>query len=467
MKKPISLLLAAVLVLCLCACAGSEEKHAGLQVGYGRKNITPEESVPLNGYGNNAQRKSENILDLLYVTCIAFREGEETVLLITQDLLNTEPNLVPKAFELISEKTGVDKDRIMLCSTHTHSAPDVTLTNLPEIANYMDLYWKALVAAAEQSIADLQPARLYGASTELTDMAFVRHYLMNDGTYFGSNFGSTESGFKEHATEKDANLRIVKADRDGDNKDIMIMNWQAHPCYTGGVTETNVSADYIGVVRSKVEADTGMLFAFFQGAAGNQTTNSKMPEFAHNLDCKQYGEKLAQSAIDLLPNMTEITGEGIVSIRYDMDAAVNHDDSELIVEALEVSALYKEGKSRDICNARAIELGLSSQYHANAIVARQNRPERADLRLDAVRIGDMAFIAVPYEMFSNHSLYIRENSPFEMTMISTSSNADAVYIPTIEAYEYGCYESYVSYYAKGTGEAAADKLIEMLKDLKG
>lgn len=468
MKKLISLLLVAVLVMCLGACGAAEQKESvGLQVGYGRQNITPSESVPLNGYGNNEQRKSENILDLLYVTCIAFREGEETVLLITHDLLNTEPNMVPQAFDLISQITGVDKDRIMLCSTHTHSAPDVTLTKMPEIANYMDMYWKALVSAAEESIADLQPAKLYGAAAELTDMTFVRHYLMNDGTYYGSNFGSTQSGFKEYATEKDANLRIVKADREGDNKDIMIMNWQAHPCFTGGVEETNVSADYIGVVRSKVEADTGMHFAFFQGAAGNQITDSRMKEFANNLDCTQYGEKLAQSAIDLLPNMTEITGEGIASVRYDMDAAVNHDDSELITQAMEVNALYTEGKSRDICNARAQELGLTSQYHANAIVARQYRPERDMLRLDAVRIGGMAFVAVPYEMFSNHSLYIKENSPFEMTIISTSSNDDAVYIPTIEAYEYGCYESYVSYYAKGTGEAAADKLIEMLKELKG
>ena len=141
-------------------------------------------------------------------------------------------------------------------------------------------------------------------------------------------------------------------------------------------------------------------------------------------------------------------------------------DAEYISEALQVNALYKAGESRDVCNAKARELGLTSQYHANAIVARTSRPDRDILRLDAVRIGGMAFVTTQYEMFSDHARYIKENSPFEMTMISTSSNGDAIYIPTAEAYDYGCYESYVSYFAKGTGESAADQLIEMLNQLK-
>ena len=249
-------------------------------------------------------------------------------------------------------------------------------------------------------------------------------------------------------------------------KDILIMNWGAHLTMTGGVAKYDLSADYIGATRKMIERDADMHFAFFQRAGGNQVPDSWIASEKHNLNYTQYGERLAQVAMVHLPNMMKIEGAGIDSIRIDLDCAVNHDGAELIREAQQVNALYTAGESRDVCNAKARELGLTSQYHARAIVARQTRPGRNKLRLDAVRIGGMAFVAVPYEMFSDHAVYIKEHSPFENTVIATCANGDVVYIPTAEAYDYGCYESYVSYFAKGTGEQAADQLIEMLNSLK-
>ena len=470
MKKLLTILLSLAMILSLCACGGGTEEtveeEAGLLVGYARETITPNEPVPLNGYGNNQQRLHSNVLDNIYVTCIAFQDGEDTVLWIAQDLLNTEPATYD-VFDRVAAATGVDRNRVMVCSSHTHSGPDTNMPSHPAITNYLtSVYYPAVVKAAQRALKDLQPAELYGGATTLEGMNFVRHYIMNDGTYSGPNFGSSASGYKEHATKNDGEMRIVKIDRAGEAKDILIMNWGAHPTMTGGVTTYDLSADYVGAVRNKIEQDTGMYFAFFQGAGGNQVPNSWIASEKHNLGYIDYGQKLAQTAIDLLPSVTKIEGQGIETIKFDMEATVNKDDVDRIADALPVNALYKSGASRDVCNAKALEMGLTSQYHANAIVARQSRKDVDILRLDAVRIGGMAFITAQYEMFSDHSRYIKENSPFAMTMIATSSNGDAVYIPTAEAYDYGCYESYVSYFGKGTGETAAEKYVEMLKTLK-
>lgn len=471
MKRIITFLLALTLAVGLLACGKTEEPEkteetSGLQVGYAKELITPNEPVPLNGYGNNQNRMHNNTLDHLYVTCVAFKDGDETLLWIAQDLLNTEPATYD-VFDRVALSTGVDRNRVMVCSSHTHSGPDTNMPSHPAISSYLStVYYPAVIKAAQNALKDLQPAQLYGASTTLEGMNFVRHYIMNDGTYSGPNFGSSASGYKSHATENDGEMRLVKIEREGDNKDILIMNWGAHPTMTGGVDKYDLSADYVGAIRNKIERDAGMHFAFFQAAGGNQVVDSWITEEKHNMDYVTYGEKLAQIAMDLMPAMTKIEGEGIETIKVDMEAEVNHDDVEYIAEALQVNALHKAGQSRDVCNAKARELGLSSVYHANAIVARTSRKDVDILHLDAVRIGGMAFITSQYEMFSDHSHYIKDKSPFEMMMISTSSNGDAVYIPTIKAYEYGCYESYVSYFARGTGEAAADKYIEMLNTLK-
>lgn len=69
-------------------------------------------------------------------------------------------------------------------------------------------------------------------------------------------------------------------------------------------------------------------------------------------------------------------------------------------------------------------------------------------------------------MFGDTGIGIKENSPFPVTFICTTTNESYSYIPTLEAYEYGCYESYSSYFAKGTAEAVAGKYQQMLKGLQ-
>ena len=60
-----------------------------MKVGYARTDITPQEAVPLAGYGNTSDRLSEVILDPLYATCIAFEnEAGEKALVYTVDLIN-------------------------------------------------------------------------------------------------------------------------------------------------------------------------------------------------------------------------------------------------------------------------------------------------------------------------------------------------------------------------------------------
>ena len=48
---------------------------SGFCAGYGRADITPRFSVPLQGYGKVERRMSERILDKLYATCVAFSDG--------------------------------------------------------------------------------------------------------------------------------------------------------------------------------------------------------------------------------------------------------------------------------------------------------------------------------------------------------------------------------------------------------
>ena len=94
-----------------------------LQVGFGRVCITPDFPVCLAG-GGHSKRIFTNVLEDIYVTCVALTdETGSTALVLSQDLVSSgDPYMTPTR-QSVSEATGVPFDHIFLSSTHTHSAP--------------------------------------------------------------------------------------------------------------------------------------------------------------------------------------------------------------------------------------------------------------------------------------------------------------------------------------------------------
>jgi hypothetical protein len=85
--------------------------------------------------------------------------------------------------------------------------------------------------------------------------------------------------------------------------------------------------------------------------------------------------------------------------------------------------------------------------------------------LAVVRLGEVAFVIAPYEMFDDSGVYIRENSPFTMTFILGYTNGRFGYIPTKTCVEHGCYEHECGQYEAGTAEALAEGYVAALKQL--
>ena len=132
MKKVFSMILVCLILLSLCACGGSQNnpqqtqnpQNTTLEVGFGKENITPDYSVPLQG-GNYAERWSEGMKDYCYATCIAMRSGEDTVLVFTIDIKLMSGVAYDAIKGAIMQKTGVPVANIFMNATHTHSAPAI------------------------------------------------------------------------------------------------------------------------------------------------------------------------------------------------------------------------------------------------------------------------------------------------------------------------------------------------------
>lgn len=471
MKKILSLILASAMALGMCACGGSGDDSGSkpsLKVGYGRVDITPKESIPLGGHGNSATRRSTGVLDPLYLSCIAFTDSDgNTILLFSQDLLGANSKWTKPARTAISTATGIPADHIAFSGSHTHSAPDSTAEH-PATQAFTNMYPQYALEAAQAALKDQSEATLYYGSTVVEGMNFIRHYVLENGTYAGSNFGDFNSApIKDHAEANDPEMQILKIDRVNDaKKDILVMNWQAHPCFTDDSGNgTFLSADFIGTTRDYVEEKTGCHFSYFTAAAGNHNATSRIKSEMHNLTCQEYGAKLGQAMIDALGTLTQAKDGPVKATQLIYKAPRNQADADKLAEAQEVMEIYKTLGST-AANNRAKELGLSSRHHANAIISRAGNLTPVSLELNAFSIGSCSFIFAPFEMFAATGRDIKANTPFDQTIICTCATNSLGYMPSASAYEYGCYESDTSRYEKGTAEKVRDTYLDMLKGLQ-
>lgn len=436
-----------------------------LLVGYGRVDITPTEPIPLAGYGNHKMRISQNVLDPLYSTCLAFTGSNgETVLIFHNDLITSPEEFSVPARKAVSEATGVPFSHIMICATHNHSSPYLTDFSCPAIVRFHDFAYKKLVECAQLALADRKPTQIETAKCYTKGLNHVRHYVLSDGNYRGDNFGDlNKNPIVRHTTLADPEMRLVKFIRES-GKDILLVNWQTHPHRTGGSKKYNISSDIVGVMRQELEEQTGCHFIYFTGASGNLNTSSRIPEKNPVSTYIEHGKALSQCALDAVFHPVK-TGP-VRLVERIIDEPINRPSAERVEDARIVRAFFEEHGPGIEAIKVAVAHGFNSPYAAGSLLGRYvTKADAIPMPLYAFSIGDVAFITAPYEMFDTNGKYIRDNSPFDTTIVSTCANDQNGYIPSAYGYIYGGYEADTTYFAPGTGEKYANIYVEMLKAL--
>ena len=438
MKRFLILLLVVTLLLGLCACGGEAEapKLEGFHAGYGRASIAGSAGTPLAGYGDGLSRLSEGIMNQLYATCIAMTDDAgKTVLLYTSDAICTNTEWVEDIRAAITEATGVPADCIQLSATHTHSGPDIRDSLNKESAYYKDIYLPAFVEAGKQAMEDRAPATVASGDTQVQGLNFVRHYVMDDGNMAGDNFGDTTNhkAVKNHHVA-DGQVQLIRFVRQ-EKKDIVAINFQAHPKLVstaatayGQTNRKMQSSDFVGGTRDYVEANADVLFAYYQGAAGNINPLDSyilLQNTPAQTDLKAYGKALGGAVIEAMDSLTEMTADPVLKTKQTI-------------------------------------------FMADP----KNGGEKIAMELDAVVLGNIGMVTAPYEMFDTNGLQIKEGSPFETTFVITYANGRFGYIGSDETWDYktadgsAAYEiSGLGYVARGTGEKLADEFVSMLKEL--
>ena len=434
-------------------------EKTGLLAGFAKVDMTPDYQVSLGGYGDEKVRLHEMVEEPIYTTCIALTEGDETILLYTFDILSCKYTVARDIRQEVTKATGIPGEKIFCAATHAHSAPAYGIEK-----QFMEDWKVACVKAAKLALADRAPAKILAAKKKFPGMTFVRHVRCADGSFAGANFGrrSAQNPAVGYACEADDQMVLIKFEREGLKKPILMVNWQGHPDCGKQIGRRNMAPSYPAPLRDALSALTGCLVAYFTGADGNMNPDSTIQADAHNLNWREYGVKMAQLAYELMQELQEVEGSGIVTKQEMVEVDIDHSWDPMLEQAKEVYNLWRTVGFQE-GNALGRTYGFSTSYQANAIIRRAAMDPTDTLEINAFRVGGIGFTTGTYEMFSESGIFVKENSPFAFTFLLTGN---FTYIPSDGAFNYRCYEADTGYYARGTAEKLAERYVEMLKEIQ-
>lgn len=479
------LLTLAVLGAALCPSLVHAQDAAPhrLRAGAATSNITP----PLGSLivGNWEPAPATHVRDELHARCLVLDDGTSRVAIVVVDSLGVPRHVLDHAKGLARQHTGIPPERILISATHTHSAATALGARwspaeyavAPVLDEYQAFLAVRIADGIRRAVNNLEPARAGWGRAALPDEVFNRRWFMKPGPHLTNPFGGTDkvqmnprvgsADLIEPAGPVDPEIAFLAVQRLDGRPLAVLANYSLH--YVGGVPEGHVSADYFGAFARKLarlldedHARSGFVAMLSNGTSGD----------INNIDVRGGQERLPP-----YERMERVAGRVAAAVFESLQHLTWHDEVPLGMAqrtlALDTRRPTPEMTTwaRDVLGRPADAPGRHARerIYAERTAGRADVPPTVHVVLQAVRIGDLAIVTFPFEVFAEIGLEIKAKSPFAQTFTISLANGSEGYLPTLRQHELGGYETWL-----GTNrvevEAArkmTDALLEMLAGLRG
>jgi hypothetical protein len=102
------------------------------------------------------------------------------------------------------------------------------------------------------------------------------------------------------------------------------------------------------------------------------------------------------------------------------------------------------------------------EIYADRVLRAVDAPTELSIMLQAIRIGDLVIAAIPFEVFAEIGLELKERSPFDHTFTIELANGSYGYLPTPGQHELGGYETWF-----GTNRVEIEASVKITETLLG
>ncbi len=482
MKRAVltAILLVGTVALASSAATAQERR---LRAGAATSNITP----PLGELiiGNWTSPPATHVHDELHARCLVFDDGETRVAIVVADNVGIPRRVLDEAKRLTHERSGIPVERILISSTHTHSATTARGSDGSErydasqpLDNYQTFLTRRIADGIQRAINNLEPARIGWGSGSLPQQVFNRRWFMKPGPHLNNPFGGTDTvqmnprvasaELLKPAGPTDPEIGFLSVQSASGRPIALLANYSLH--YVGGVPEGHVSADYFGAFARTMAAMVRLSSPVEAASSGGNDAPPFVAMLSNGTsgDVNNIDVRGGQKRLPAYVRLELVANQVAAEVFRAMQGVEYHDSAPLKMIQRELTLETRRPTAKLVEWARAILArpeGAPSNHPRERIYAERtlrmmDMPPRIDIPLQALRIGDLAVVAIPFEVFAEMGLEIKAKSPFPDTFAVSIANGAYGYLPTVAQHELGGYETWL-----GTNQVeiqTAPKIVDML-----
>ncbi len=416
---------------------------AELLAGVARATITPPVGISMVGFAGRGP--AEGVHDDLMATTLVVESGGASAVLITLDLIGVGERFTSDVRAEVAKRTGVPAQNVLLCTSHTHYGPTTDAYGTgpaADVAAYIENLKFLVAGTAQEAFAAKQPVQLSWGEGKST-IGVNRRERRPDGQII---LGQNPSG------PCDRSLRLVRLDTPDGGTLAVLINFACHPVSAGGGMR-QISADFIGTMRQMVETYTGATCLFLQGATGNINPI----EMRHSFEpARRLGLMLGGEVMKVFGSTQNTGSEGIAtaSERIELPAMTftspEEGEKEVTARRADFERLQAENATEGALWWAESRLKRAEGMLRNLHGEESLPPIPAELC--ALRLGNVALVISPGEIFCETGMAVKRRSPLPQTCFVAYSNGSIGYVPVPSAYPEGGYE--VSHACRVDPEAA-------------
>jgi len=405
--------------------------------------ITPT-TFPIVVNGGMCERKATKVVDPLHARCLVLDDGATQIAITVVDSCMIPRALFDKAKALAHAATGIAPERMLMSATHTHSAPSVCAIlgsgQDDDYAKFLAAQIAKGIAAAQQRLA---PARVGWAVAREPKNVFCRRFLMKPGTARTNPFGGTTNdqaqmnpgylspnAIKRTGPVDDAVTVLSLQTPDGKPL-ALLANYSTH--YAGSAP---LSGDYFAIFAANIAERIGAKPPFVAMMSNGTSGDANCCDFVHarrTYNRFTVARDVADAALEAYRTIAHRPWASLAMAERRLTLGVRMPTPDELAKAKAYIAAngLDRRKPKTVPEVYALETLYMSQL-----------PPTRELKLQAIRIGDLGITAIPNEVYGSTGLHIKANSPFKPTLNVGLANGAEGYLAPPEQHKLGGYTTW-------------------------